>query len=67
VAVRKFPLAGGHGFADDLPLVDGRHVGVVEAKPAGHTLRRVHVQAREYSEGIPDTLSPPVRPLPSPT
>jgi type I restriction enzyme R subunit len=35
VAVREFPLAPGHGFADYLLFVDGKAVGVLEAKPQG--------------------------------
>ena len=38
VAVREFKLAAGHGFADYLLFVDGKAVGVLEAKPEGHTL-----------------------------
>jgi type I restriction enzyme R subunit len=64
VAVREFPLAAGHGFADYLLFVDGRAVGVLEAKPAGHTLSGVQVQADKYAAGLPAGLEPPVRPLP---
>ena len=32
VAIREFPLASGHGFADYLLYVDGSAVGVIEAK-----------------------------------
>ena len=32
VAVREFPLDKGNGFADYLLYVDGRAIGVVEAK-----------------------------------
>ena len=35
IAVREFKLAEGHGFADYLLFVEGKTVGVVEAKPAG--------------------------------
>ena len=64
VAVRGYPMKTGHGFADYLLFVDEKPVGVIEAKPFGHTLSGVQVQARKYSEGLPDNLSPPVRPLP---
>ena len=37
VAIREFPLADGHGFADYLLYVDGKAAGVVEAKRAGAT------------------------------
>jgi type I restriction enzyme R subunit len=62
--VREFPLAKGHGFVDYLLFVDGKPVAVLEAKPVGHTLSGVQVQAQKYAGGLPDTLSPPVRPLP---
>lgn len=34
VAVRGFPMAAGHGFADYLLFVNDKAVGVLEAKPA---------------------------------
>lgn len=41
VAVREFPMAAGHGFADYLLFVDRKPVGALEAKPAGpHPDRR---------------------------
>ena len=43
VAVREFPLATGE--ADYLLFVEGKAVGVVEAKPAGTTLSGVAEQA----------------------
>ena len=46
VAVREFALASGHGFADYLLFVDGKAVGVLEAKPEGHTLTGVEPQSR---------------------
>lgn len=64
VAVREFPLAAGHGFADYLLFVDGRPVGAVEAKPVGHTLAGVETQSAKYADGVPTTLRAPVRPLP---
>lgn len=62
IAVREFPLET--GFADYLLFVDGLAVGVVEAKKLGVTLGGVSGQARRYSEGLPDTLDAPYRPLP---
>ena len=62
VAVREFPLARGHGFADYLLFVDGKAVGVLEAKPAGHTLTGVELQAEKYATGLPAGLNPPVAP-----
>lgn len=64
VAVREFPLAQGHGFADYLLFLDGKAVGVVEAKPEGHTLTGVEPQSQRYAEGLPAKLSAAVRPLP---
>jgi type I restriction enzyme R subunit len=64
VAVREYPMAKGHGFADYLLFVDGQAVGALEAKPAGHTLSGVEVQTRKYSEGLPSELEAPARPLP---
>lgn len=62
VAVREFPLSTGP--ADYLLFVDQRPVGVLEAKPEGHTLSGVEGQAERYSAGLPPTLSAPVNPLP---
>ncbi len=64
VAVREFVLDAGHGYADYLLFVAGRPVGAVEAKPVGHTLTGVEIQSAKYSDGVPDTLRPPVSPLP---
>jgi type I restriction enzyme R subunit len=64
VAVREFKLTSGHGFADYLLFVDGKAVGVVEAKAEGFTLSGVEPQAKKYSAGLPANLRPPVSPLP---
>ena len=64
VAVREFGLQHGHGTADYLLYVDGRAVGVVEAKPVGHTLTGVESQSGKYGAGLPDNLPCYVRPLP---
>lgn len=40
VAVRKFALERGLGFADYLQFVDGKACGALEAKPEGFSLRR---------------------------
>ena len=64
VAVREFPLRPGHGAADYLLYVDGRAAGVVEAKPAGHTLTGVEAQSGKYGAGLPDNLPRYIRPLP---
>ena len=64
VAIREFKMAKGHGFADYLLFVEGHAVGAVEAKPAGHTLTGVEVQAKKYATGLPPALDAPLRPLP---
>ncbi|MGH7325284.1 MAG: DEAD/DEAH box helicase family protein, partial [Candidatus Rokuibacteriota bacterium] len=64
VAVREFKLATGCGYADYMLFVGGRAVGVVEAKPVGHTLIGVEPQAERYADGLPQELKAPVRPLP---
>jgi len=64
VAVREFPLKSGHGEADYLLFVDGAPIGVVEAKKEGDTLTGVELQTTKYSEGVPDNLTTPRRPLP---
>jgi len=50
LAITEFP--GAHGPADYLLYVDGKAVGVVEAKPVGHTLKGVEGQAASYSDGL---------------
>jgi type I restriction enzyme R subunit len=62
VAVREFPLRTGE--ADYLLFVDGKASGVLEAKPEGHTLSGVEVQAEKYGTGLPANLDAPLRPLP---
>ena len=64
VAVREFGLKPGHGAADYLLYVDGKAAGVVEAKPAGHTLTGVETQSHKYSDGLPDILPAHCKPLP---
>jgi len=64
IAVREFKLERGHGFADYLLFVDAKAVGVLEAKKAGEPLRAHERQAERYSEGLPATLTTPVKPLP---
>ena len=64
VAVREFKMADGHGFADYMLFVDGKAVGILEAKPAGYPLTSVELQADKYATGIPAGLNPPVNPLP---
>jgi len=64
VAVREFALKSGHGEADYLLFLDGSPIGVIEAKREGETLTGVELQTTKYSEGVPDNLPTPRRPLP---
>ena len=64
VAIREFPLEQGVGYADYLMFVNGKPVGALEAKPEGHTLRGVEIQADKYTKGLAYDLRPPVSPLP---
>ena len=70
VAVREFPLKWKEGVeiksgsADYLLYADGWAIGVVEAKPAGHTLEGVVVQSKRYTEGLDKQVPARYRPLP---
>jgi type I restriction enzyme R subunit len=64
VAIREFPMKPGFGEADYLLYVDGQALGVVEAKKEGSTLTGFEGQTAKYSEGLPDSLPAPKRPLP---
>ena len=64
VAIREFPLAEGHGFADYLLYVDGSAAGVIEAKRTGATLTGVEIQSGRYAQGLPPDLPAWRRPLP---
>ena len=70
VAVREYPLTWREdgeprsGFADYLLYADGKAIGVVEAKPAGHTLQGVILQSKEYTEGLHQWVPAWRRPLP---
>ncbi|MCD6734161.1 MAG: DEAD/DEAH box helicase family protein [Burkholderiaceae bacterium] len=64
VAIREFPLASGFGFADYLLYVDGKAVGVIEAKKQGATLTGVEIQSGRYAQGLPASLPAWRRPLP---
>lgn len=64
IAIREFPLKEGFGQADYLLYVDRKAIGVVEAKPEGHTLSGVEPQSACYSEGLPDNLPAYHVPLP---
>ena len=62
VAVREFPLATGE--ADYLLYAGGKAVGIVEAKPEGHTLKGVETQSMNYLKGLPEGIPSWGRPLP---
>ena len=64
VAIREFSLAHGFGETDYLLFANGQAVGVVEAKKEGSTLTGFEPQTQKYSEGIPEALPAPRRPLP---
>ena len=64
VAIREFPMKAGFGEADYLLYVDAQALGVVEAKKEGSTLTGFEGQTAKYSEGLPDALPAPKRPLP---
>jgi type I restriction enzyme R subunit len=62
VAVREFPLTD--GAADYMLYADCKAIGIVEAKPAGHTLSGVEVQSEEYARSFPKGLPAHRLPLP---
>ena len=70
VAVREYPLKWKEGAeikpgsADYLLYADGRAIGVIEAKPAGHTLQGVLTQSEKYAKGLDKWVPAWHRPLP---
>ncbi len=70
VAVREFPMTVREGTkirpgsADYLLYAGGRAIGVVEAKPAGHTLEGVIVQSMRYTRRLDKQVPSWGRPLP---
>lgn len=62
VACREFSTDVGP--SDYLLIVDQRALGVVEAKPEGHTLTGVERQTEDYAKSLPDIYNPWHRPLP---
>ncbi len=63
-AIREFPLKPVYGYADYLLYLQGKAVGIVEAKKVGHTLSGVEPQSDKYIRGLPDGLPAWERPLP---
>ena len=62
IAVREFPLTTGN--ADYMLYADAKAIGVVEAKPKGHTLTGVETQSGKYLDGLPKNLPHYRLPLP---
>ncbi|MFO0916664.1 MAG: type I restriction-modification enzyme R subunit C-terminal domain-containing protein [Pirellulales bacterium] len=62
VAIREFPLSTGE--ADYLLYADAHAIGVVEAKPEGHSLTGVETQSGKYLDGLPTNLPHYQLPLP---
>lgn len=62
LAVTEFP--GANGPADYLLYVGGKAIGVVEAKPVGHTLKGVEGQSASYCHGLAENLPSWQTPLP---
>lgn len=62
IAVREFPLETGP--VDYLLYTGGKVIGVIEAKPEGHTLKGVEIQSRKYTLGVPAHLPAWRRPPP---
>ncbi len=62
VAVREFPLTTGD--ADYLLYADAKAIGVIEAKPEGHTLTGVESQSAKYTTGCLPNLPHYHLPLP---
>ena len=62
VAVREFPLQT--GSADYLLYVDSKAIGVLEAKPEGHSLAGVELQSSKYTIGLLQGLQAHCTPLP---
>lgn len=62
VAVKEFQLKT--GAADYLLFLDRKVVGVIEAKPIGHSLGGVDYQSEKYVKGLPDYLEPAHVPIP---
>ena len=56
VAVREFVLKKPHGRVDYLLFVDGKAVGVIEAKKEGEPLIGVEWQSARYVQGLPEEM-----------
>jgi len=57
-------LSFGTGEPDYTLFVDGKAIGILEAKPVGHTLTGVEEQSSKYVSGVPPGLQAWKIPLP---
>lgn len=62
VAIREFPLKTGP--VDYLLFINRKAIGVLEAKPEGHTLTGVDTQTEKYMNGYPENYPYYQLPLP---
>lgn len=62
VAVREFPMLTGE--ADYLLYYGGKAIGVIEAKPQGHSLIGVETQSAKYARALPPGVPAHGSPLP---
>ena len=62
VAVKEFQLKT--GATDYLLFINRKVVGVIEAKPVGHTLGGVDYQSEKYVRGLPNYVEPAQVPIP---
>ncbi|MCB0219602.1 MAG: DEAD/DEAH box helicase family protein, partial [Chrysiogenetes bacterium] len=63
-AIREVPMKPGHGQVDYLLYVEGKAIGVLEAKKEGEALSTHEMQPEAYSEGLPEQYPAWRRPLP---
>jgi len=64
VAVEYFQMGQGVGEADYVLFVNGKAVGIIEAKKPGETLTGKEFQSKKYSEGFPEGFDNIELPLP---
>ena len=56
IAVREFPVEPEFGETDCPLYVDCRAIGALEARPAGHALRRVGPRSAQHAGRLPNGL-----------
>lgn len=64
VAVEFFQMGKGVGEADYVLFVNGKAVGIIEAKKEGETLSGKETQSKRYAEGFPEDFNYVSLPLP---